>query len=61
MSPFAKLGERQGYFARWSWYIDRLADIAVAGMNGDITDTEYIGLRTYYHALWQNCAPRSTT
>lgn len=57
MNPFAKLGERQGYFVHWHWYIDRIADLTIAQGRGHITVSELDRLRLYYEALWiHGCA-----
>lgn len=51
-SPFKKLGEREGYYVHWHWYIDRLADVAVAHMRGAITDDEAAAAKRHYEWLW---------
>jgi hypothetical protein len=52
-----KLGEREGYYVHWHWYIDRLCDISIAVAHGDITQAEFDSLRPYYEWLWMNCPP----
>jgi hypothetical protein len=51
---FKKLGEAQGYYKHWHWYIDRLADAAIAHDSGLITEYERQEIYTHYEYLWAN-------